>query len=171
MGKRKIEIKKIEDKNKRQVCFSKRRQGLFKKASELCTLCDAQVAIIAFSGGGRPFVFGHPTADTVINRFLDDDVVNEKQQLQLPSNEFNGCEWGDQVFNLGEGVDQSIEELMQLKRELEGLREKVKVRMKDKSTTTSSAADGPQSGQLATMFDEDEWIFGGLSEIDSASYL
>lgn len=60
---------------------------------------------------------------------------------------------------------------MQLKQELEGLREKVKVRMKDKSTAASSAADGPQSGQLVTMFDEDEWIFGGLSEIDSASYL
>ncbi|KAK9081861.1 hypothetical protein Syun_031795 [Stephania yunnanensis] len=38
MGRRKIEIKAIEDKNKRQVTFSKRRKGLFKKAEQICLL-------------------------------------------------------------------------------------------------------------------------------------
>ncbi|XXG66575.1 hypothetical protein AAC387_Pa06g0119 [Persea americana] len=56
-------------KNKRHVCFRKRRKGLFQKASE-GTLCDTQVAIIVFSGGGRPFLFGHPTTDAFIDRFL-----------------------------------------------------------------------------------------------------
>ncbi|KAK1271599.1 Agamous-like MADS-box protein AGL62 [Acorus gramineus] len=67
MGRRKIEMKKIEKEDARQVCFSKRRQGVFKKASELSTLCGAQIAIIVFSPGGKPYVFAHPSLDSVIN--------------------------------------------------------------------------------------------------------
>ncbi|KAK1271597.1 Agamous-like MADS-box protein AGL62 [Acorus gramineus] len=67
MGRKKIEIKKIEKEDARQVCFSKRRQGVFKKASELSILCGAQIAIIVFSPGGKPYVFAHPSLDSVIN--------------------------------------------------------------------------------------------------------
>lgn len=70
MGRQKIEIKKIEKKNSLEVTFSKRRTGLFKKAGELCVLCGAEVAVIVFSPGRRAFVFGHPSVDLVINRFL-----------------------------------------------------------------------------------------------------
>ncbi|XP_077222046.1 agamous-like MADS-box protein AGL62 [Tasmannia lanceolata] len=70
MGKRKIEIKKIENKKARQVCFSKRRKGLFKKAHDLCILCDSQIAIITFSPGGNPYVFAHPSIDAVLNYYL-----------------------------------------------------------------------------------------------------
>ncbi|KAK1322270.1 Agamous-like MADS-box protein AGL62 [Acorus calamus] len=67
MGRQKIEIKKIEKEDARQVCFSKRRQGVFKKASELSTLCGAQIAIIVCSPGGKPYIFAHPSLDSVIN--------------------------------------------------------------------------------------------------------
>ncbi|KAF8410283.1 hypothetical protein HHK36_002808 [Tetracentron sinense] len=70
MGRQKIEIKRIKDENNRQVTFSKRRSGLFKKASELCTLCGAETAIIVFSPAGKAFSFGHPCVDTVVDRFL-----------------------------------------------------------------------------------------------------
>ncbi|XP_068661716.1 agamous-like MADS-box protein AGL62 [Aristolochia californica] len=70
MGRQKIDIKKIENPDARQVCFSKRRSGLFKKAAELCLLCNAQVAIIVFSPAGKIFTFGHPSVDSVIERFL-----------------------------------------------------------------------------------------------------
>ena len=40
MTRRKIQIKKIDNTTARQVTFSKRRRGLFKKAFELYTLCD-----------------------------------------------------------------------------------------------------------------------------------
>ncbi|XP_019085134.1 PREDICTED: agamous-like MADS-box protein AGL97 [Camelina sativa] len=44
--KRKIDTgKKIDGKNPRAVAFSKRRKGLFNKASELCLLSDCQIAI------------------------------------------------------------------------------------------------------------------------------
>ncbi|KAL8048562.1 hypothetical protein ABFX02_07G074350 [Erythranthe guttata] len=35
MGRKKLEIKRIEENSARMVCFSKRRNGLIKKASEL----------------------------------------------------------------------------------------------------------------------------------------
>lgn len=53
MGRGKIEIKKIENLNSRQVTFSKRRNGLLKKARELSVLCDAEVAVIIFSSTGK----------------------------------------------------------------------------------------------------------------------
>lgn len=57
MGRGKIEIKRIENANSRQVTFSKRRAGLLKKARELSVLCDAEVAVIVFSKSGKLFEF------------------------------------------------------------------------------------------------------------------
>ncbi|EOY32708.1 hypothetical protein QUC31_019308 [Theobroma cacao] len=69
-GRQKIAMKKIAKKNNLQVTFSKRRTGLFKKASELCTLCGVDVAIIVFSPAGKVFSFGHPQVESTIDRFL-----------------------------------------------------------------------------------------------------
>jgi hypothetical protein len=55
MTRRKIQIKKIDNTTARQVTFSKRRRGLFKKARELSTLCDAEIAVIVFSSTGNLF--------------------------------------------------------------------------------------------------------------------
>lgn len=220
MGKKKIRIEMIQDKNKRHVCFSKRRKGLFQKASELCTLCDAQVGIIVFSGGGRPFVFGHPTADAVIGRFLSAtdpvppdashsshshselifnrvaklqqqlEVVKQQQKKksQLPMKDEEFTNWWEQVLDLDEGVT-CVEELERVKERLESFRSKVLERINrfytasstSSSSSSSAAACGKsvcppktistQSGPLVTMADEDEWIYGELSEIDSACYL
>ncbi|KAL8127152.1 floral homeotic protein DEFICIENS-like [Apium graveolens] len=49
MARGKIPIKKIENATNRQVTYSKRRTGLFKKAHELSVLCDAKVSIIMVS--------------------------------------------------------------------------------------------------------------------------
>ncbi|KAM0824190.1 hypothetical protein ACQ4PT_070387 [Festuca glaucescens] len=73
-GRKKIEIRRIESKQGRQVCFSKRRVGLFKKASELATICDAKVAAVAFSPGGKPFTFGHPSVESVLDRFYSSET-------------------------------------------------------------------------------------------------
>ncbi|KAH7834788.1 hypothetical protein Vadar_019742 [Vaccinium darrowii] len=70
MGRQKIKIAKIEVKNHLQVTFSKRRTGLFKKASELCTLCGVEIAIIVFSPAGKVFSFGHPNVDSIVAQFL-----------------------------------------------------------------------------------------------------
>nr|XP_016445596.1 PREDICTED: agamous-like MADS-box protein AGL62 [Nicotiana tabacum] len=70
MGRQKIKISKIEVKNHLQVTFSKRRSGLFKKASELCTLCGVEIAIIVFSPARKVFSFGHPNVESIVDRFL-----------------------------------------------------------------------------------------------------
>uniref|UniRef100_A0A0D9WF69 MADS-box domain-containing protein n=1 Tax=Leersia perrieri TaxID=77586 RepID=A0A0D9WF69_9ORYZ len=67
-GKKKIEIKRIEKTAARDVCFSKRCRGLIKKAGELSLLCDANIACVVFSRGGKAFSFGHPSVDDVANR-------------------------------------------------------------------------------------------------------
>ncbi|KAD5961934.1 hypothetical protein E3N88_13407 [Mikania micrantha] len=70
LGRQKIKIAKIQIKNHLQVTFSKRRSGLFKKASELCTLCGVEIAIVVFSPAGKVFSFGHPKVESVTDRFL-----------------------------------------------------------------------------------------------------
>jgi hypothetical protein len=73
MGRRKIEIESVKDPNTRQVTFSKRRTGLFKKANELSILCGALVAIVMFSPGNKPYSFGHPGVDVVVAKYLQQD--------------------------------------------------------------------------------------------------
>lgn len=58
MGRGRVEMKRIENKINRQVTFSKRRNGLLKKAYELSVLCDAEVALIIFSSRGKLYEFG-----------------------------------------------------------------------------------------------------------------
>lgn len=53
MGRVKLEIKKIENPTNRQVTYSKRRNGLIKKAYELSVLCDIDLALIMFSPSGK----------------------------------------------------------------------------------------------------------------------
>ncbi|KAI4298284.1 hypothetical protein L6164_031861 [Bauhinia variegata] len=69
-GRQRIPIEKIPKKSHLQVTFSKRRSGLFKKASELCTLCGVEIAIIVFSPADKAFSFGHPEVESIIDRFL-----------------------------------------------------------------------------------------------------
>ncbi|GJR21533.1 K-box region and MADS-box transcription factor family protein [Tanacetum coccineum] len=49
MGRRKLELKRIEDKSSRQVTFSKRRTGLIKKTRHLSVLCDVDIVVLVFS--------------------------------------------------------------------------------------------------------------------------
>ncbi|XP_071693660.1 agamous-like MADS-box protein TM6 [Rutidosis leptorrhynchoides] len=64
MGRGKIEIKKIENNTNRQVTYSKRRNGIFKKAHELSVLCDAKVSLIMFSNTGKFHEYISPSTTT-----------------------------------------------------------------------------------------------------------
>ncbi|KAI9097963.1 hypothetical protein K1719_025734 [Acacia pycnantha] len=57
MGRGKIVIRRIDNSSSRQVTFSKRRNGLLKKAKELAILCDAEVGVIIFSSTGKLYDF------------------------------------------------------------------------------------------------------------------
>ncbi|XP_050890864.1 agamous-like MADS-box protein AGL62 [Lathyrus oleraceus] len=82
-GRQKIEMKKMSNESHLQVTFSKRRSGLFKKASELCTLCGIDIALVVFSPNEKVFSFGHPNIYTVINRYLSQIPPQNKNTLQF----------------------------------------------------------------------------------------
>ncbi|KAJ7948201.1 MADS-box family protein [Quillaja saponaria] len=52
MGRKKLLVKKIENPRSLQVTYSKRSDGLTKKASELSVLCDTDVGLLMFSPTG-----------------------------------------------------------------------------------------------------------------------
>ncbi|KAB1206670.1 MADS-box protein JOINTLESS [Morella rubra] len=85
MTRRKIEIKRIDKKTARQVTFSKRTKGLFKKAMELSTLCHAEIALIVFSATGKLFEYGSSSVQQVIGRFNlhSDQNLNRMDQQSL----------------------------------------------------------------------------------------
>mgnify|MGYP003702200579 CR=1 FL=1 len=59
----KTQMRRIENATSRQVTFSKRRNGLLKKAFELSVLCDAEVALIIFSPRGKLYEFASSRYD------------------------------------------------------------------------------------------------------------
>ncbi|KAL2491653.1 Agamous-like MADS-box protein AGL15 [Abeliophyllum distichum] len=77
MGRGKIEIKKIENVNSRQITFSKRRTGLLKKAHELAVLCEAEVAVIIFSNTGKLFEFSSSDMKRTLLRYNKSLVPSE----------------------------------------------------------------------------------------------
>ncbi|XP_020589966.1 MADS-box transcription factor 2-like [Phalaenopsis equestris] len=100
-GRKKTELKLIERKDSRLVCFSKRRSGLFKKARELSILSGAQIGALVFSPAGKPFVSdaGEECWSTVrrrcqassrwIARRESRRLENESGELQLQTDEGN----------------------------------------------------------------------------------
>ncbi|XP_061353149.1 MADS-box protein AGL71-like [Gastrolobium bilobum] len=67
----KVEVKKVEEKSKRCVTFSKRKQGLFNKVTELSLLCQTETALIINSQKGKLYACGYPDPDSVIHRYHD----------------------------------------------------------------------------------------------------
>ncbi|CAO2161047.1 unnamed protein product [Urochloa humidicola] len=64
-----VELRRIEDKVSRQVRFSKRRAGLFKKAFELSLLCDAEVALLVFSPAGKLYEYASTSIEDTYDRY------------------------------------------------------------------------------------------------------
>ncbi|XP_062026113.1 MADS-box protein AGL24-like isoform X2 [Rosa rugosa] len=128
----KIKIEKIENLPARQVTFSKRRQGLFKKAGALSVLCDAEVAVVVFSSTGKLYESSSSSTKDVIARYeCTEDVEKGDQQpppeLQL---EINECmrlnkELADKILEQrrmeGQDLEElNIDELQRLENRIEG---------------------------------------------------
>ncbi|URE34563.1 hypothetical protein MUK42_05320 [Musa troglodytarum] len=69
MVKGKRVIQRIENAASRQATFSKRRNGLVKKAFELSVLCDAEVALIILSSRGKLHQFSSSSMIETIKRY------------------------------------------------------------------------------------------------------
>ena len=63
-------MKRIPKEEDRLITFSKRRFGIYNKASELSTLCGEKVGVLVFSRAGKAFSFGHPSIEIITNKVL-----------------------------------------------------------------------------------------------------
>ncbi|XP_074314680.1 agamous-like MADS-box protein AGL62 [Silene latifolia] len=74
-GRQKVALKRMEKKSNRLVTFSKRRGGVFKKASELCTLLRCASFMHSFLPCKEDLCFwpSDPSVEAIINRFLLED--------------------------------------------------------------------------------------------------
>ena len=70
MGRRKIEIKLIEDDRNRQVTLAKRKLGLLKKAYELSVLCGCEIGMIIFDKERRQYLYASDDLGTTLENFL-----------------------------------------------------------------------------------------------------
>ncbi|CAL9234227.1 unnamed protein product, partial [Arabidopsis halleri] len=57
MGRKKIKLNRIESLKERSSKYSKRKQGLFKKAEEVALLCDCEIILIVVSPTDKPTLF------------------------------------------------------------------------------------------------------------------
>uniref|UniRef100_Q1W5B7 MADS box protein n=3 Tax=Lilium TaxID=4688 RepID=Q1W5B7_LILLO len=90
MGRGKIEIKRIENSTNRQVTFSKRRNGIIKKAREISVLCEAQVSVVIFSSSGKMSEYCSPS--TSLPKILERYQVNCGKKIWDPKHEHLSAE-------------------------------------------------------------------------------
>lgn len=69
MGRKKILIQRITDERNRQVTFTKRKNGLMKKAMELSVLCDCDIALIIFNSSGRLYQYSSTEMENLLERY------------------------------------------------------------------------------------------------------
>ncbi|XP_010272608.1 PREDICTED: MADS-box transcription factor 6-like [Nelumbo nucifera] len=132
MGRGRVELKRIENKINRQVTFSKRRNGLLKKAYELSVLCDAEVALIIFSSRGKLYEFGSAGMNRTLERYqrccytpqdanaADRETQSWYQEVSRLKSKYESLQRAQRHL-LGEDLGPlSVKELQNLEKQLEG---------------------------------------------------
>ncbi|KAM3290459.1 agamous-like MADS-box protein AGL61 [Capsicum chacoense] len=146
-GKKKIEIQKITKQTSRMATFSKRRKGLFKKAKEFESMTGSRVASIVFSSSGRPYTCGD--VNSVIQMHFSGNSSSRctepstsglnshhsnSEDVVVASGDSSGSRWSSTPRKNGlrhwvESIDvegcQNLNQLLMLKQQLEGTREKI----------------------------------------------
>ncbi|KAF5943657.1 hypothetical protein HYC85_017734 [Camellia sinensis] len=166
MVRQRIQIKKIDNVTARQVTFSKRRRGLFKKAHELSTLCDAEIALIVFSATGRLFEYASSSTRQVIERhnLQPQNLVQLNQpslelQLENSTRAMLSKEAEERTLELrqlrGEELHElGFEELKKLEKSLEGGLSRV-LKTKDDRVEKEIAALRRKDARL---MEENAWL-------------
>ncbi|GMI99053.1 SUPPRESSOR OF OVEREXPRESSION OF CO 1, AGAMOUS-like 20 [Hibiscus trionum] len=127
----KTQMRRIENATSRQVTFSKRRNGLLKKAFELSVLCDAEVALIIFSPRGKLFEFASSSMQATIERYklhtkdtnrtkpTEPNLQQMKSEAATMVKKIEDLEVSRRKL-LGEGLGScTLEELQQIEQQLE----------------------------------------------------
>ena len=82
MGRKKIEIKKIEHDAQRKITFEKRIVGLYKKAMELSVLCDINISVMVETPHDNELqIYSSKSVQNIINRY------NSTSKYELYSND------------------------------------------------------------------------------------
>ncbi|CAI2316765.1 unnamed protein product [Caenorhabditis sp. 36 PRJEB53466] len=79
MGRKKIQITRIQDERNRQVTFTKRKFGLMKKAYELSVLCDCEIALIVFNSTNKLFQYASTDMDKVLLKYTEYNEPHESR--------------------------------------------------------------------------------------------
>ncbi|GAB6027641.1 Ribosome-releasing factor 2, mitochondrial [Chamberlinius hualienensis] len=79
MGRKKIQICRINDERNRQVTFTKRKFGLMKKAYELSVLCNCEIAIIIFNNGNKLFQYASRDMDKILLKYTSYNEPHESR--------------------------------------------------------------------------------------------
>ncbi|PHT41229.1 Agamous-like MADS-box protein AGL21 [Capsicum baccatum] len=139
-GKKKIEIQKITKQTSRMATFSKRRKGLFKKAKELESMTGSRVASIVISSSGKPYTWGD--VNSVIQMHFSGNSSSRCTEPSTSGLNSHHSNSEDVVVASGnssgrrsglrhwvESIDvegcQNLNQLLMLKQQLEGTREKI----------------------------------------------
>ncbi|XP_051133260.1 agamous-like MADS-box protein AGL29 [Andrographis paniculata] len=107
-GRQRIPIQQIENQSDRYASFSKRRLSLYKKASELSTLCGANMGIIIYSPTGNPYSFFSPNMDVLLRRY--------RNPTQAPDRMIGYIE--DHLRNQIQQQNQQLDEVLEMKEEI-----------------------------------------------------
>ncbi|KAL0803738.1 hypothetical protein Bca101_096228 [Brassica carinata] len=167
--KRKPEMKKITNKASRATTFSKRRDGLYSKAAQLCVLSDAQIAILATPSSSNSnasfFSFGHFSVESVVSAYLSGQRLTPVSSSRDTREDLGICMarkdlglgfwWeDDKLVN-----SKNPKELMEAMESMEVLMSHLK-RLEDQTLTTTVDED-----KVEISPDLDEWSDMDLNQL------
>ncbi|KAI3921217.1 hypothetical protein MKW92_052828 [Papaver armeniacum] len=155
MGKRRIEIKKIEDRQKRNVSFTKRRHGLFKKAADLCRLTGADISLLVISPGGNPFSFSSSSISLNDLNYRLNNTINVKEEKVADDERTRVSDGGFWWNNLNPEEIDSIEELTALRNQLLDVKEKVAQRKQELLAEAEPIATSTTMEEDSSLFEDD----------------
>eukprot|EP00170_Pyropia_yezoensis_P002371 contig_9928_g2375 len=72
----------IPDERNRQVTFTKRKNGLIKKAMELSVLCGCDISVVVFNGKSKLFEYCNTDMDKVFLRYANYAGPAERRSLK-----------------------------------------------------------------------------------------
>ncbi|CAL9218011.1 unnamed protein product [Arabidopsis halleri] len=154
MGRRKIEIKRIENSIERKATFLRFRDGIFKKADALVKLCNVEVAILVISPTNVQYTYGNPCFNDVVEHTQNpiassklESLMKELERIkelekvltkrQQRNREIRKCPLLYGCFLVVGIVDLKLEDLVAVKRKLEAFQAGLKrkhVEMEDLSS-------------------------------------